>query len=68
MPDITIEGSRISLDKKKILVKEVTDAVEKAYGFPRGAYTIYIKENGPENVSVGGELVVDKYPMPNKED
>ena len=63
MPNITIEGPEIkNIEAKRTLVKEITDAVEKAYKLPRQAYVVTIKENPPENVGVGGELVLDKWP------
>jgi 4-oxalocrotonate tautomerase len=60
MPTITVEGPPIKdLDRKRALTGEITDAVEKAYGLPKQALTVVIKENPPENVSVGGELLCD---------
>ena len=61
MPIATIEGPKIEDVKKKgELVKEITDALEKAYKIPREAYVVLIKENSPENVGVGGKLILDK--------
>jgi len=60
MPAVTIEGPHLGLEAKRVLVKEVTDALEKAYKFPRHVYGIIIKENAPENVANGGELVIDR--------
>ena len=60
MPLAKIEGPVISVDTKRVLVKEITDALEKAYKFPRAVYGVIIKENPPENVGSGGELVLDK--------
>jgi len=61
MPNITIAGPPIKdLDKKRELVKELTDAATKCYGIPPQAISIVINENPPENVGVGGVLVVDK--------
>ena len=61
MPIATIEGPKIGDVKKKMeLVKEITDALEKAYKIPREAYVVLIKENSPENVGVGGKLILDK--------
>jgi 4-oxalocrotonate tautomerase len=55
-----IEGPKIKdVEVKRTLVKEVTDALEKAYGFPREVYVALIKENTPDNVGVGGELISD---------
>ena len=61
MPNAIIDGPPIKdLDVKRALVKEITDAMEKAYRIPRNAYVVVIKENLPENVGVGGELVMDR--------
>ena len=61
MPSAIIDGPKIdSLEVKRVLVKEVTDALEKAYRFPRNIYVVLIKENSPENVGVGGQLILDK--------
>ncbi|HOD11889.1 MAG TPA: tautomerase family protein [Candidatus Omnitrophota bacterium] len=60
MPVVTIEGPKLDLETKRVLVKDVTDALEKAYRFPRHVYGIIIRENAPENVANGGELVLDR--------
>jgi len=62
MPSVTIEGPEIEeVEIKRELVKEITDALEKAYKIPREAYVVVIKENSPENVGVGGKLIIDRY-------
>ena len=48
------------METKRVLVKEVTDALEKAYKLPREVYVVLIKENKPENVGVGGNLIIDR--------
>jgi len=61
MPDLKVYGPKIKdIETKRELVKEITDAMEKAYKFPRQAYVVTIFENLPENVSVGGILGIDK--------
>ena len=61
MPNITIEGRAIKdLDKKRILVEEITEAAAKAYGLPKEVIVVLIKENSPDNVSVGGRLIIDR--------
>jgi len=61
MPSATIEGPKIEdVETKRLLVKEVTDALEKAYRLPRQVYVVLIKENPPENVGSGGRLILDK--------
>jgi 4-oxalocrotonate tautomerase family enzyme len=60
MPVVVIEGPHLDVSVKRVLVKEVTDALEKAYKFPRPVYGIIIKENTADNVANGGELAVDR--------
>jgi 4-oxalocrotonate tautomerase len=61
MPNISIEGPIIrDVAKKRILVQELTDAATKAYGLPRETIVVLIKENSPENVGVGGKLIIDR--------
>ena len=63
MPNITFDGPRITdLDKKRELVRSVTDAAIKAYGLPKQAMVVVLKENPPENVGIGGELLADRKP------
>ena len=60
MPTVTVEGPPIDLDRKRSLAGEITDALEKAYGLPREVYVVVVRENPPENVSVGGEMICDR--------
>ncbi len=61
MPSITIEGPKINdIEKKRSLVKELTGAAVKAYGLPAQVIVVLIKENLPDNVSVGGQLISDR--------
>ena len=61
MPNITVEGPAIrNMDTKREFVREMTDAATKAFGLPKQTIVVLLKENSPENVSVGGELIVDR--------
>lgn len=61
MPNITVEGPKLDdIEKKRELVKKITDSVEKAYGISREHIVVTIKENKSENVSVGGVLIADR--------
>ncbi len=61
MPIAIINGPPIKdVEIKRILVKEITDALEKAYKISRKAYSVLIKENPPENVGSGGVLILDR--------
>ncbi|OPL19247.1 MAG: 4-oxalocrotonate tautomerase [Candidatus Aegiribacteria sp. MLS_C] len=61
MPTITIDGPPIADTAiKRELVRDITDAAEKAYGIPREAYVVLIREYTPENVGIGGVLLFDR--------
>ena len=59
MPVITFEGTKMELDKKKELIRELTEASVKVTGIGAPAFTIYIHENEHDNIGVGGELLTD---------
>ncbi|PLX92264.1 MAG: 4-oxalocrotonate tautomerase [Desulfuromonas sp.] len=61
MPHINVSGPKINeLDKKRALTRALTDAAAAAYDMPRETIVVIINENSPENVSVGGQLIVDR--------
>lgn len=60
MPIITIEGPPIrDIDTRRALVRDLTDVAARAYGLPREKMIVLIRENTPEQVAVGGELIAD---------
>lgn len=61
MPNITLSGPPITdMNKKRLLVQKITAAATEAYGLPAETIVVVIKENAPENVAVGGVLIVDR--------
>lgn len=63
MPLITIKivGGK-TVEEKRGLVKDVTEAVTKNTGAPPEAVSIDIVEYGLENLAHGGELLLDNPP------
>ena len=57
MPSITMELVKMSKEKKAQLVKEITESTSRLTGLPHQAIFVFIKENEPENVGVGGVLL-----------
>jgi len=49
------------IEKKKQLVAKLTDAMVEAYGVPREAIIVSLKEDELENVGFGGILGIDKF-------
>lgn len=59
MPVITVEGPAIrEVDKKRALVKGLTDVAVEVYGMEH--IVVLIKENAPDNVGVSGTLISDR--------
>jgi 4-oxalocrotonate tautomerase len=59
MPNITVDGPKLDLEKKRKLVKEIYDAAYEVYGIEH--IVVLIRENPPENVGVGGQLIADRW-------
>jgi len=61
MPIINLDGPPIrDLDVRRKLVSEMTAAAAKAYAMSPETIIILIRENTPEQVAVGGTLIVDR--------
>jgi 4-oxalocrotonate tautomerase len=61
MPFISIEGPKLEdINVKRRLVKGLTEITAQVYQLPEQAIQVLIKENLPENVGIGGELIVDR--------
>ncbi|TKJ36605.1 4-oxalocrotonate tautomerase [candidate division TA06 bacterium B3_TA06] len=58
MPLIQVDGPPIDIEKKRRLVKELTDVAVKIYEIEH--IVVLIRENQPENVGSNGELIADK--------
>lgn len=54
-----MELVKMSKEKKAQLVKEVTESTARITGLPAQTIFVFIKENDPENVGVGGVLLPD---------
>ena len=60
MPVITFETSPITKEQKRKIAEGFTKVASEATGIPAGAFYVFIKGNGPDNVSVGGKLLSDR--------
>ena len=59
MPVINIAGNNsISTEKKREMVKKVSEVVAEAYDLPIDAITVLVQ--GFEDIGVAGELLSDK--------
>ena len=61
MPIINIDGPHIAdIEVRRQMVKDLTAAAVKAYALPAEKIIVLIRENGPEQVAVGGTLIADR--------
>lgn len=59
MPVINVYGFERPVEKKRQIVKGITDATCKAYDVPPETVTVYIFDVPRENAAHGGVLVSD---------
>ena len=61
MPIVHVDGPHVTdVDRKRAFVRTVTEAASTLFDLPTSTIVVLIKENDPENVGVGGELVIDR--------
>lgn len=61
MPVITIAGNDgISIEKKREMVKKVSQTVAEAYDLPIEAITVFVQAYQKESIGVAGELLSDR--------
>jgi 4-oxalocrotonate tautomerase len=53
-----VEGPPIDVERKRQLVKRLTDVAVEVYKIEH--ITVLIRENPPENVGIGGQLIADR--------
>ena len=62
MPVITIGGNNtITLEKKREMVKKVSEVVSEAYDLPIDAITVLVQAYPKESIGVAGELLSDRH-------
>ncbi|WP_418216128.1 4-oxalocrotonate tautomerase DmpI [Bilophila wadsworthia] len=60
MPVITLEAASLSKEQKALLVSEFTASAARIMDLPKTAFYVFLKENGADNVGVGGVLLSDR--------
>lgn len=60
MPTIFFYGPRLDKDKSRDMIQSFTETASRLTGIERSAFVVYLRESGPENVGVGGELLEDR--------
>jgi len=60
MPTIFFYGPKLDKEKSREMIKSFTDTASRLTGINKPAFVVYLREAGPENVGVGGELLEDR--------
>ena len=60
MPIIEVSGPFITTEQKRAMARGRPDVAAQGYDRPKDQIIVIIRENQPENVGVGGELVGDR--------
>jgi len=64
MPIVTIAARALPVEKKRELVRKVTELCCEAYGLPAETITVLIQEYPQENIGVAGRLLADRETPP----
>ncbi|MCQ2972266.1 MAG: tautomerase family protein [archaeon] len=60
MPVITIAGNEgLSIDKKREMIKKVSEVVAEAYDLPISTITVLVQPFPKDNIGSGGKLLSD---------
>jgi 4-oxalocrotonate tautomerase len=60
MPVVTVNTRKQNdIEKKRKLVKKITDALSEVYGVPKEHVTIQLREDADEDIGIGGVLLSD---------
>lgn len=57
MPSIFVHCTPLTTEKKRELIKAITDDASRIMGAPAPAFSVTIYENSPDNIGVGGETL-----------
>ena len=60
MPTIFFYGPKLDKEKSREMIQSFTDTASRLTGINKSAFVVYLRESGPENVGVGGELLEDR--------
>jgi 4-oxalocrotonate tautomerase len=66
MPTFFFYGPELNTEKKRELVKTVTDKASELTGIDKSAFVVYLQHNSTDDVGVGGELLSDKMKREHK--
>ena len=60
MPTISYDCASMDKETKAKLIEELTATASRVTGTPARAFTIIIRENGADNIGVGGQVLSER--------
>ena len=66
MPTFFFYGPELDIEKKRALIKAVTDKASELTGIDKSGFVVYLRPGPPDNVGVGGELLRDRMERENR--
>jgi 4-oxalocrotonate tautomerase len=60
VPVITFDGGKLSREQKAALAAQLTEVAHAVTSIPKPAFVVFIRENEPDNIGVGGQLLSDR--------
>lgn len=65
MPVITLEAASLNNEQKRQLFLEFTESAARIMSLPKEAFYVFLKENAPANVGVGGVPLSERQRTPH---
>ena len=66
MPTFFFYGPELDTEKKRELIKSITDKASELTGIDKAAFVVYLKPSSIDDVGVGGELLKDRMERENR--
>ena len=60
MPAIFFYGPKLDREKSRDIIKSFSETASRVTGIDKQAFVVYLREAEPENVGVGGQLLLDR--------
>ena len=60
MPTIFFYGPELDREKKRELVRSLTEAASKSTGIDKPHFSVYLRATSRDSVAIGGELLSDR--------
>ena len=62
MPTIFFYGPELDKEQSRQMIKDFTETASRVTGILKSSFVVYLRESGPDNVGVGGQLLEEMEP------